>query len=185
MGELDIGSANHLDRFYDFICLFLKPFLAFFGNGQHRGSTEGISGMHAQRVDVFNEAHSNNIIIRVTDHFQLQFLPAENGFFYQNLSHQARLQSPGADRLQFFLIIYEAASGSAHRIGRAQNNRITELLSDGKSLLHGICHFAAGHFYSEAVHRLFKFNTVFPAFDGICLYADNFYMILVQNTGLV
>ena len=55
--------------------------------------------MHAKRVNIFNEAYGNHVILCITDDFQLQLFPSENGLFDQNLSHKTRLQTAFADRL--------------------------------------------------------------------------------------
>ena len=61
--------------------------------------------MHAQRVYILNKAYGNNIIIRIPHNFQFQLLPAQDGLFYQHLPHQAGLQAPGTDGLEFFYIV--------------------------------------------------------------------------------
>ena len=55
--------------------------------------------MHAKRVNIFNEAYGNHVILCITDDFQLQLFPSKNGLFYQNLTHEARLQTSCADCL--------------------------------------------------------------------------------------
>ena len=47
MGKLHIGSSDDLYRLYDPVCLFLKAFLAFLGDGQHGGRAEGVAGVDA------------------------------------------------------------------------------------------------------------------------------------------
>ena len=97
MGKLHIGSADDLYRFYYFICLFLKSFLTFLRDGQHRCRTEGISGMNTKRVNILDKADCDNIVLCIPDNFKFQFFPAKNGLFYKNLSYKACLQAAGAD----------------------------------------------------------------------------------------
>ena len=93
MGELDVGAADDLDRIHDPVGVVLKTLLQLFGNGQHRRGAEGVAGVGAHRVDVLDEADGDHIAVRVTDNLQLQFLPAQDRFLYQNLSHEAGLQA--------------------------------------------------------------------------------------------
>ena len=181
VGELNIGSSNDLYRFHDFVCLLLKTLLTFFGNGQHGSRAEGVTGVHTEGIDIFNEADRDHVVVFVADNFQLQLLPAQNRFFNQNLSHQTGLQTSGTDNLQLFTIINKAAAGAAHGISRAKYNRIAQLVCNGQSFFHAVSYFASCHFNAKCVHGLFKFDTVFSALDGIGLYSDDFYVILIQN----
>ena len=130
MRPLYIGSADHLDGFYDFIRFFLQPFLHVFRNGQHRSRTERISCVNAKRINVFNEAHGDHVVFGVTNHFQFQFLPAKDGFLHKNLPHQTGLKTSCADSFQFFHIVNQAAAGAAHGICRTKDNRISQFIRD-------------------------------------------------------
>ena len=185
MGELYIRSSDNLNGLNNLIGLLLQPLLTLFGDRQHRGGTKRIPGMNPQRVDILNKAYGNNIILRITHHFQFQFFPAENGFFHQDLAYQTGLKPPGTDYLQFFFIIYQPAAGAPHRISRAEHHRISQPFRDRKGFLHRIGHFAARHFNAQAVHRFLKLYTVFPTFDSIRLHANNFHLILIQDSRFI
>ena len=105
MGKLHVGTADHLYGLHNLIGLLLEPSLTLLGNGQHGGAAEGIPGMDSQRVDIFNEAYGDDVILRIPHHFQLQLFPSENGFLHQNLSHQRCLEPPGTDHPQFVSVI--------------------------------------------------------------------------------
>ena len=91
MGKLHVGSADDFYGFYDLICLPLQFFLAFFRDGEHRGGTEGITGMYAEGIDIFDEAYRDHVIICIADNFQFQFFPSKNRFFYQDLADHTGL----------------------------------------------------------------------------------------------
>ena len=99
MCKLYIRTADNLNCVYDTVCLILQLLLYIFGNGQHRSGTEGITGMHANGIDVFDKAYGNHVAFCIADNFQLQFFPSENGFFYQDLTYKTRLQTSCADCL--------------------------------------------------------------------------------------
>ena len=99
MCKLYIRTADHLNCVYDTICLILQLLLYLLGNRQHWSGTEGITGMHANGINVFNKAYGNHISFCIADNFQLQLFPSKNGLFYQNLTHEARLQTSCADCL--------------------------------------------------------------------------------------
>ena len=71
MCELYVRSTNHLYGFYNLVSLLLQSLLTFFGNCKHRCCTERISGMHAERINVFDKADGNDIALCISYYFQL------------------------------------------------------------------------------------------------------------------
>ena len=99
VGELYVGAADNLYGLYNLVSLFLQTLLAFLGNSKHRSRTERISGMYAQGVDILDEAHGNHIVVGIADDLKFKLFPAQDGFFYQDLSHKAGLKASCAYRL--------------------------------------------------------------------------------------
>ena len=135
--------------------------------------------MNAHRVDVLDETYGDHVAFAVADNLKLKLFPAENGFLNQNLSDKACLKASGADRLQLFFVIYKTAAGTAHRVGRTENNRISESVGNLKRFLNAVGYFTSGHLDAELVHRVLELDTVLTALDGIHLYADDFYVVFV------
>ena len=185
MRKLYVCTSDDLYGLYDLVSLFLKTFLAFFGNGQHWCGTERISCVDTKRVNVFNKANGNHVVVCVADNLKLKFFPAENRFFYENLTYQAGLQTSCTDGFQFFAVVDKSAPGSSHGVGRAKNNRITQFVCNSERILHAVCNFTACHFNSQGIHRLFKFNTILASFDGIYLNTDDLDIVFIKNTGFV
>ena len=67
MCKLYIGSTDDLYTVDNAICLLLQTLLQFFGDRQHRCGTEGIAGVYAKGIDIFNEADSDHVAFCVTD----------------------------------------------------------------------------------------------------------------------
>ena len=91
MGKLHVGAADHLHRFHDFVCLLLQTLLARLRDRQHGRGAERISRMNPQRIYVFNEADSNDVVVRIPNHLKLQLFPAQNGLLHQHLPHKTCL----------------------------------------------------------------------------------------------
>ena len=139
--------------------------------------------MDAQRVDILNEADGDHVVVGVADNLDLQLFPAQDRLLDQNLAHQRGGQTALADDLQLFLIINQTAAGAAHGVGRTQNDRVIQLLSDGQSLIHGVGDLASGHLDAQLVHGLLELDAVLAALDGVHLNTDNLHVVLVQHTG--
>ena len=184
MGELHVGAADDLNALDDLVRSLLKPLLTFFGNGEHGRGAEGIAGMHAEGIDVFNEADGDHVVVRITHHLKLQLLPAEDGFLHQDLPHQTGLKPSGADGFQLFFIIDQAAARAAHGIGGTKHHRVPQTVRDPKRLLHAVGDLASCHFNAEGVHGLLEFDPVLTPLDGVHLDADHLYIVFIQNARL-
>ena len=180
VSKLHVGTADHFDSFHDLISLTLQFLLHVFGNGEHGGRAEGVTGVNSQRIDVLDEADGDHVVLGIADHFQLQLFPAENGLFHQNLTHQTGLQTAGTDGFQLVHIVHQTAAGAAHGVSRTENDRVAQLISDGQCLVHTVSHLTAGHFNAQGFHGLLELDTVFAALNSINLNADNFHIVLIQ-----
>ena len=138
--------------------------------------------MNAHGIDIFDKADCDHIVVRVPDDLQFQFLPSQDGFFYQNLSHKTGLQSSCAYGFQFFLIVYQAAAGSAHCVGRTEYNRVSQLICDLQSFAYAVGNLAPCHFNTDGIHGFLELNPVFAPFNGVHLNSDNLHVIFVQNS---
>ena len=184
VGPLDIGSADDLDRFHDLIGFLLQALLDILGNGQHRCGAERVAGMDTQGVDILNEADGDHIAVLIPNHFQFQLFPAQDGLLHQHLANQAGLEASGADGAQLIHIINQTAAGTTHGVGRTQNDGVTQLVRNLKRLLHGVGHFASGHFNAQAVHGVLKGNSVLATLNGIHLDTDHLHIVLLQHACL-
>ena len=184
MGKLHVCAANDAYLFHNTIGLILQTLLHLFRNRQHRCGTERVTCMHTQRINIFNKANGNHVALSITDNFQLQFFPAQNRFFHQDLPHKAGLQTTGAHCLEFIHIIHKAAASTTHGIGRTQNDRISQLIGNGKSLFHRCGNFTAGHFDAQFLHGLLKFHAILATLDSIHLYPNDLHIVFFQHAGL-
>ena len=96
--------------------------------------------MYAHGIHVLYEADRDHIVILITDHLQLQLLPAGYALLDQHLVHQGCLQTTCAHYLELLFVVYESSSGTAHRICRSQHHRIPQLIGYLQCLVYGICH---------------------------------------------
>ena len=182
MGKLYIGSPDDLHGLHNPVSLLLQPCLELFGDGEHGSRTEGIPRVHAQGINVLNEADGDHFPFRIPHHFQLQLLPSQDGLFHQDLAHQTGLEASGADCAQFFFIVYQTAPCASHGVGRPQHHRISQCLCNLQRFLHSVGHFAAGHLNAQGIHGFLKLNPVLSPLNGIHLNAYHLHLILLQDS---
>ena len=183
MRKLTVAAADYFDCLYDLVGILLELLLYVLTDGEHGGRAERIAGVNADGVDVLDEAYGDNVVVSVAYYLKLKLFPAADTLLDQHLTYQGRLESAGADDLQLVNIVYHSAAGTAHRVGRAQYNRILQLFSDLHSLFNGVSYLASGHFDTQLLHGVLELNTVLAALDSVYLHADNLYVVLFKHAG--
>ena len=98
------------------------------GQGQGRGHHNGVTGVHAHGIHVFHGAHGNHIAQVVAHGFKLDFLPAGNALFHQDLMNGGKVQTVARDLQKLFRGFADTAAGAAQGIGRAHNDGIPDVL---------------------------------------------------------
>ncbi len=137
--------------------------------------------MHAHGVDVLDEADRDHLVLRVADDLELELLPAENGLLDQDLADEAGGEAAGGDDPQLLDVVDQPAAGAAHRVGRADDDRVAEVGGDLLGLLDAVGGRAARHLDAEPVHRLLEGHPVLAALDGVGLDADDLDAVLLED----
>ena len=110
VSELHVGTANHADGFHNLEGLFLQFFFELLVDGEERGCAEGVAGMHAHRVDVFDEADGDHLVLGIAHDFDFEFFPTEDGFFDEALVRHGEFKTVGANGAEFFHVVAETAA---------------------------------------------------------------------------
>ena len=184
MRELAIAAADHLDSLYYLVGILLEFLLDVLADGQHGRGAEGIAGVYADGVDIFNEAYGDHVVVCVAYYLELKLFPAAYALLNEHLTYKAGLESAGADYLQLVDVVDHAAACAAHGVSRTEHNRVLELLSDLHSFLNGICYLAAWHFNAELLHCVLEFDTILAALDRVDLNADHLHVVLFKYASL-
>ena len=65
MGELDVRAADDADLLNDLVGLLLQALLQILADSEHRGGAEGVARVHAEGIDVLDEADGDHVVLRV------------------------------------------------------------------------------------------------------------------------
>ena len=82
--------------------------------------------MYADRIEIFHGADGDDVALAVTDHLKLDFFPAADALFDQNLCDRRKTQTVLGDVAEHFFIVCDTAACAAQCICRTQYNRITD-----------------------------------------------------------
>ena len=159
--------------------------LIFLIGQRQRGSDgDGITGMHAHRVQIFDGTDDDAIIRAVADHFHFKLFPAQHAFFHQHFTGHGSRQARGDDLFEFLTIIGDAATRAAEREGRANDARQPHNLQRIPSFGHCMGDFAFRAFNADFGHGIAEFLPVFGFIYHFRLGADQFAAVFFQNAGL-
>ncbi len=184
MSELDIGAADHADRFDDPIGVFLQSGLQFRVDCQHRRHAEGIACVNAHGIDVFDEADGDHLVLGVADHLQFQLFPSEDRFFDEDLADHARCQPAICDQTQLLDVVDMAAAGAAQRVRGADHDWVAQIRRDALGLLDAEGGRAPWHVDAQALHRFFENDPVFAFLDRVGFDPDDADAVAGQHARL-
>ena len=71
--------------------------------------------MHTHRVEVFNGADDDAVVIFVSDNLHLVFFPANQRLINEQLAGWRELEAAKTDFLELIAVIGDAATRAAHR----------------------------------------------------------------------
>ena len=104
--ELDVTTTgvhanltNHVDRN---IAQLLELTVS---QGQCGCHGDRVTGVHAHGVEVFDGADDHDVVVGVTHHLQLVFLPAEDGLLQQDLASRRVLNTGAGNTVEVFLVV--------------------------------------------------------------------------------
>ena len=108
-GELDVAAARVNAHTTDDGDTDVTQLLVF-TVGQREGwrHSDGIAGVHANRIDILDRADDHHVVFPVAHQFELEFLPAFDAFFEQHLVGRGIMQTGTGDTVQLFLVMGDA-----------------------------------------------------------------------------
>ena len=148
-----------------------------------RSNHDGLAGVDTQRVEVLHVADRDTVVVTVTHHFILDFLPTAERFLHQYLGRER--ESLLYQYVQFFLIVAEAGAQTSQCIGCTYDNGITQLTGCTTCIL-GILHrLALDGLHLDLVQFLHKKLAVFRVDDSLYGSTQHAHIVFLQNATLI
>ena len=183
--ELHIGPAGiHADFTQAGDGGIAHALIFLIGQRQRGGDGDGIPGMHAHRIQIFDGTDDDAIIRAVADHFHFKLFPAQHAFFHQHFAGHGSSQTRGDDLFEFFAVIGNAATRATECEGGANNARQAHDFQRIPGFGHGMGDFAFRAFNADFGHGIAEFLAVFRFIYHFRLGADQFAAVFFQNAGL-
>ena len=140
--------------------------------------------MHTHRVEVLDGADDDAVVLLVTDHLHLVFLPADQRLVDQQFAGRRQVETAGADFLELFTVVGDAATGTAHGEGRADDAREANLLQHAVRFFHVVGDAGNRAGQADVLHRLVEARTVFGLVDSVGIGTDHLDAELLQHAVL-
>ncbi|CAH0257377.1 hypothetical protein SRABI106_02743 [Rahnella aquatilis] len=70
--------------------------------------------MDAHRIEVFNGADDDAVVVFITHHFHLVLFPANQRLINQQLFGRGKIQPAFANLFELFTVVRNTATGAAH-----------------------------------------------------------------------
>ena len=153
----------------------------FIGERQCRGHRDGITCVHAHRVNVFNRADDDAVVRFIANHFHLVFFPAQHAFLDQHFIGWGSINAALDDFDEFRLIISNAAAGATHGERGADNGGQADVGECFKRLRQCLDMVRARRIQPDLGHRVAEQLAVFGLVDGFGGRADHLDIVFFQD----
>ena len=123
--------------------------------------------MDADRVEVLHVADGDAVVVAVAHDLVLDLFPTGNAALDEHLADHGVRQALDDDLDELFLVLGDAAASTAHRVGRADDDRVADLIGKLHSRWHILDDRALGDWLAELLHRLLEELAVLGALNGL------------------
>ena len=153
------------------------------GQSLRRSDDDTLTRMDAQRVEVLHVADRDAVVVAVAHHLVLYLLPALEALLHQHLGRER--EGLLAEAGQLLLVVCEATTQSAQRIGCTDDDGVAELLSSLAGLLHVLASLALDGLDVDLVKLLDEELAVLRVHDGLHGRTQDAHTILLQHAALL
>ena len=94
--------------------------------------------MDAHRVEVFDGADDDAVVVFITHHFHLVLFPANQRFINQQFVGWGKIQTAFANFFKLFAVVGDTAAGATHGERRTDNAREADVSGNRQRFFHGV-----------------------------------------------
>ena len=153
--------------------------ILFISKGLGRSYYNTVTGMDADRIDIFHVTYGNTVSCTVAHNFVLDFFPAADTSFYQNLSDTGKTQTVFQNALKLCQIMCDTSAGTAQCISRTKNYRVTDLCCYLQTMFYIFYNVRRCNRLTDLFHGLLEHLTVFCFFNGKSSGTDEAHIVLL------
>ena len=137
--------------------------------------------MHPHRIDIFDRADDDAIVLAVAHHLHFVFFPTEERFLDQDFGGGRGIEPVADDPFELGLVVGNAAAGPAQREAGADDRRQAGAFEHRIGLVDRGGDAAACAFEADLVHRLAEALAVLGLVDRIGIGADHLHAVFLEG----
>ena len=180
---LHVTSAGNIQLADDIQCGSTEHLVFLVAQRLGRSHNDGISRVHAYRVDVFHITNCDAVARAVTHHLVLDLFPSRDTALYKNLSHTGKPQAILQDLHKLMGIMGNTAAASSQRIRRTEHYRVADLICECKTVLHIFHDKGCSHRLADLLHGRLELQAVFRLLDRLGCSSDETHAVCLQKSG--
>ena len=143
---------------------------------------DGVTGVDTHRIEVFDGADDNAVVVFITHNFHFVLFPANQRFINQQLIGWGQIQAAFTDFFELFAVIRDTTTGAAHSKGRTDNTWEANISRYSQCFFHGMCDTGTSGIQTDFFHCFIEALTVFCFINGIGGSTDHGDTELFQYT---
>ena len=184
-GELDVRAAGfHADLADDGERGVAHDLVFAVGQRLDRRDGDGVAGVDAHGVEVFDGADDHAVVGAVAHDFHFEFLPAEQRFVDEDFGNGREIEAAGDDFLELLAVVGDAAALAAEGEGGADDERKrADFLGHLLRFFHRVGDAGARHVEADLDHGLLEKLAVLALVDGLGLRADHADAVFLEHAG--
>ena len=137
--------------------------------------------MHAHRIEVFDRADDDAVVLLVPHHLHLVLFPTQQRLFNQQFVGRRSLQAALADGLELFGVVGNAPARAAKREAGPDHGGETHHLLHLPGLGHAVGNARTRRSQTNFGHGVLEFEAVFGLVDGLGRGTDQLDLVLVEH----
>ena len=144
----------------------------------------GIACVHTHRVEIFDRADDDNVVLKITHDLQFELLPSDNRLLDENCMNRTQIKTALEDAFKFFAIEGNTTAGPAQSERGTDNGGKANILYNPHCFADISHHAASGSREPDIRHGLFEKQPVFGHFHGFGFRPDHLDVVLIEDSSL-
>ena len=183
-GKLHVATALDAQRADDLEAGRAQHLVVLVGQGLARRHDDAVAGVDPHRVQVLHVADRDAVVRAVPHHLVLDFLPAHQRLFHQDLGDGAGVEAAPYDDVELLWRLGDAAAGAPEGVGGADHQRQSELLGGAARLVEGADDRGRRRGLANGREQRPEPLPVLGVLDGLQRRAEEPHVVLLENAGV-
>ncbi len=180
--ELDVGTTSFDADFTQYRHRGVThDLILFIGQGLGWRHGDGVAGVNAHRIEVFDRADDDAVVVFITHHFHLVLFPADQRLINQQFVGWGKVQAALTNFFELFAVVSDTAAGAAHGKGRTDDTREADVSGNRQRFFHGVRDTGTRGVEADFLHRHVETAAVFGFINGVGGSANHSHAELFEH----